>query len=399
MANVRPINLPDAGQLNQNSAFVVDTGEAGTVGKINATGIVDFAAPVASTSEAQVGTENTKRMTPLRVKESIASEVGKSIASADQGALATNAVPKTRKVNTEKGIVGGGDLSADRTLGLDDRSYNGISAFYDYGFPAYDSTKTYQISSHVRYATAGVSRIYYSLKADNTDNPTVKESWQALTDIQISQILATGTPGDNTYLRGDGSWSTVTSEAGGTVTSVAFRGPDGTVTMNSPITTVGEIAVDWDETHQAYTKAEATKLGGVEDGAQKNLPVGTGAGTVAAGNDSRIVNAGVKFTKRLDYITGTDEVYWTNETGNNVQVVYHMWKKQDATQVQAYLRFYLEGSEDPEVLVDHIYLRQTMNNGSGDHRAAFILPVGWTLHYVTEPFNNTDFGFEAVLIG
>lgn len=53
---------------------------------------VNSAAPVATQSEAQVGTDNSKRMTSLRVKQSIAAEVGVTIASKDQGDLANTAV-------------------------------------------------------------------------------------------------------------------------------------------------------------------------------------------------------------------------------------------------------------------------------------------------------------------
>lgn len=53
---------------------------------------VNSAAPVATQSEAQVGTDNSKRMTSLRVKQSIVAEVGVTIASKDQGDLANTAV-------------------------------------------------------------------------------------------------------------------------------------------------------------------------------------------------------------------------------------------------------------------------------------------------------------------
>lgn len=53
---------------------------------------VNSAAPVATQSEAQVGIDNSKRMTSLRVKQSIAAEVGVTIASKDQGDLANSAV-------------------------------------------------------------------------------------------------------------------------------------------------------------------------------------------------------------------------------------------------------------------------------------------------------------------
>lgn len=54
--------------------------------------VVDTGAPIATQSEAQTGTNATKRMTPLTTKQSIASEVGVTLASADQGALADSAL-------------------------------------------------------------------------------------------------------------------------------------------------------------------------------------------------------------------------------------------------------------------------------------------------------------------
>lgn len=41
-------------------------------------------------------------------------------------------------------------------------------------------------------------------------------------------------------------------------------------------------------TAKQYSAAEKTKLAGIETGAQKNLTVGTAAGTVCAGNDARL---------------------------------------------------------------------------------------------------------------
>lgn len=53
---------------------------------------VNAGAPVASQAEAEAGSDNSKRMTALTVKQSIASEVGDTIASAAQGALANTAL-------------------------------------------------------------------------------------------------------------------------------------------------------------------------------------------------------------------------------------------------------------------------------------------------------------------
>jgi hypothetical protein len=54
--------------------------------------LVDAGAPLASQAEAEAGVNSTKRMTPLTTKQSIASEVGVTVASASQGAKANTAV-------------------------------------------------------------------------------------------------------------------------------------------------------------------------------------------------------------------------------------------------------------------------------------------------------------------
>lgn len=54
--------------------------------------VVDTGAPIATQSEAIAGTNGTKRMTPLTTKQSIAAEVGVTLASAAQGGLADSAL-------------------------------------------------------------------------------------------------------------------------------------------------------------------------------------------------------------------------------------------------------------------------------------------------------------------
>lgn len=54
--------------------------------------VVDAGAPLASQAEAQAGTDNDKRMSALRTKQSISSEVGVTIASKVQGDLASTSV-------------------------------------------------------------------------------------------------------------------------------------------------------------------------------------------------------------------------------------------------------------------------------------------------------------------
>lgn len=69
MAAIRPDDLPAAGIIPTTTALIIDTGSA--VVKATPLQIVDVAAPVASSIDAAAGTDNTKRMTALRVKEAI----------------------------------------------------------------------------------------------------------------------------------------------------------------------------------------------------------------------------------------------------------------------------------------------------------------------------------------
>jgi len=92
MVDIRPKDLPPAIlPLRTGDAVIIDQGADG-VRQANPISFTDSVAPVATQSEAQTGTDNTKRMTPLRTKQSIASEIGVSIASNSQGDKADSAV-------------------------------------------------------------------------------------------------------------------------------------------------------------------------------------------------------------------------------------------------------------------------------------------------------------------
>lgn len=115
MVDIRIRDLPDGGGPVASDYLAIDNG---STRRASVQDVVEIGRPAASQAEAEAGTNPTKVMTPLTVKQSIASEVGVTLASAAQGLLASTAVQPSRSVNTGAGLTGGGDLSADRTIAL-----------------------------------------------------------------------------------------------------------------------------------------------------------------------------------------------------------------------------------------------------------------------------------------
>lgn len=118
MAQNIPIrDIPGAeGTPNGASLLAMDNGVS--MSRTTVQKVVDAGAPVASLAEAQGGSDNGKRMTALRVKQSIASEIGVSLASSEQGGKADDAVQSVNgktgnSVTLNKADVGLGN--ADNT--------------------------------------------------------------------------------------------------------------------------------------------------------------------------------------------------------------------------------------------------------------------------------------------
>lgn len=88
MADIRIKDLP----LGTPAATKLLPMDFSTTERASIRDIVFAGRPAASQAEAEAGTNSEKVMTPLTTKQSIASEVGDTIASAAQGALASTAV-------------------------------------------------------------------------------------------------------------------------------------------------------------------------------------------------------------------------------------------------------------------------------------------------------------------
>lgn len=92
------------------------------------------------------------------------------------------------------------------------------------------------------------------------------------TGLPVGGISATGTPSATTYLRGDGTWATV-SGGSGTVTSVDVSGgatglttSGGPITSSGTITLAGTLAIANGGTGQTTASAALNALGGVSTG-------------------------------------------------------------------------------------------------------------------------------------
>jgi hypothetical protein len=143
-------------------------------------------------------------------------------------------------------------------------------------------------------AGTGVSVSYNDTSGQTTVTNTDPD--QTVTLTEGDNVTITGTYPDFTIA------STASGGGDGTVTSVSATVPTGFEVSGSPVTTSGTLAVSYTAGYQGYTSTEATKLSGIETGADV-----TDATNVAASGalmDSEVTNlAQVKAFDSSDYAT------------------------------------------------------------------------------------------------
>lgn len=126
---IRPNALPAAASVSPSAAIIVDSGAA--VEKATPEQVVDATIPLASQAEAEAGVNNTKRMSPLRVKQAMDANMATTdaLASTDPGkgaamvgfiqdlpaATPRTALGKMRDVVSVKDFGAVGDGVADDT--------------------------------------------------------------------------------------------------------------------------------------------------------------------------------------------------------------------------------------------------------------------------------------------
>ena len=192
--------------------------------------------------------------------------------------LANKAATSTT-ISAGTGLTGGGDLSANRT----------ISANFGTGAGTIAQGNDSRIVGAEQTTNKGAANGYASLNSS-----TVVPSAQ----------LGSGTADTTTFLRGDNTWATtpaapVTSVAGktGVVTlvkaDVGLTNVDNTSDANKPVSTAQQTALD-SKANTTITVSAGTGLtGGGDLSANRTISAnfGTGPGTIAQGNDSRITGA------------------------------------------------------------------------------------------------------------
>lgn len=122
MADIRINDLPLEENPNSSEFLAID---GASTKKATIKKVVDSGAPVASQAEAQAGTDAVKRMTPLTTKQSIASEVGVTLASAANGALASTALQPGEAATPAQGALA--DSAAQKSQNLADLSNKGTA--------------------------------------------------------------------------------------------------------------------------------------------------------------------------------------------------------------------------------------------------------------------------------
>jgi hypothetical protein len=206
------------------------------------------------------------------------SDASKPISTATQTALNAK-VTTTRAISAGTGLTGGGDLSADRTIAANFGTAAGTIA------QGNDS----RIVGAEQTSSKGAANGYAGLNA-STVVPTAQ--------------LGSGTADTTTFLRGDNTWATtpaapVSSVAGktGAVTlvkaDVGLANVDNTSDANKPVSTAQQTALDGKANTSITVSAGTGLTGGGDLTANRTIAAnfGTGAGTIAQGNDGRITGA------------------------------------------------------------------------------------------------------------
>lgn len=155
MVNIPIRDIPGEPVANPNSSNLMPLDNGLAMQKATIKAIVDAGAPIASEAMATAGINNDDRMTSLRVKQSIASEVGETIASKEQGDLAATAV---QSVNGKTGSA--------ISINKDDIGLSNVDNTSDLSKPI--STAT-QAALDLKASTSSLGLLAFKNSVNNAD--------------------------------------------------------------------------------------------------------------------------------------------------------------------------------------------------------------------------------------
>lgn len=160
----------------------------------------NFVLPTATKRDVENATRNDLVVVPNALG-SMASKDESQYATAEQGMNADEA--KDWIDNTGSGFA------------------DAIQQFINNGFPNYVAENAYSVGAYVRYTSGSTGTgVYRSLQDNNTSAPNTN-NWEriramAFKDmVDISDINAGGAPDDQSYLRGDGAWTSINALVNG----------------------------------------------------------------------------------------------------------------------------------------------------------------------------------------
>lgn len=192
MANIPIRDITQTGIPTATSNIVFDDG---SMKRATIADLADGVRPVASQSEAQTGSDNSKTMSPLRVKQSIASEVGVTIASKSQGDAANTALQPAAIGSTIQAY----DADLASIAGLSPANND----FLQRKSGAWVNRTPAQAKADLSLSTVATSGSYNDLSGLPTLGDLAAKDQAAIADI-----AATGAPSSTTALFGDGTWKT-----------------------------------------------------------------------------------------------------------------------------------------------------------------------------------------------
>lgn len=155
MVNIAIRDIPGEPVANPNPSNLMPLDNGLAMQKATIKAIVDAGAPIASEAMATAGINNDDRMTSLRVKQSIASEVGETIASKEQGDLAATAV---QSVNGKTGSA----ISINKT----DVGLSNVDNTSDLSKPISTATQT---ALDLKASTSSLGLLAFKNSVNNAD--------------------------------------------------------------------------------------------------------------------------------------------------------------------------------------------------------------------------------------